>query len=375
MKGPQLAMLVWLANLVLFGGGGLLGYKIYSEITADRASDTRTISEMKSKQKREDWLAKSSAKEAQQQQDFASDKLSMRARPKPPVKPPPPVDPPPPKPDPTDEELKAELQKWLNDKFTLQRILFGPPTLASATVIAKDAGNASLRIHTTMHFATFFKDTKDKSLEKLKALDMTCIEIKEDRLVFKAPSVNSNAKFRNKFFEVELTFPANTFKPITLGGEARALTPPPSGTKIEIPKEIPPDPRVEIEDTRPKASVYDQANDTWTLGTDDYVNINVDELAKYAKVVHDAEGKPLGIQISEEIPEDNVVLGRGGRRGDIIKAINGKPVTSMSDVRRVVRQDYDAGVEEFTVEYERDGLPGRKIFKAPKKKNTGTDGK
>lgn len=371
MKGPQLAMLVWLANLALFGGGGLLGYKVYTEITSDRAGDTRQISEMKSKQKREDWLAKSSTKEAQQQ-DFTSDKLSLRARPKPPVKPPDPPPPPPPKPDPTDDELKAELQKWLSDKFTLLRILYGPPAMASATVIAKDAGNASLRIHTTMHFPTFFKDSKDKSMDKLKAMDITCIEIKEDRLVFKAPSVNSNPKFRTKYFEVELTFAPNTFKPITLGGD-RGPVAPPQGSKIDIPKEAPPDPRVEVEDTRPRISSYDEGTDTWTLGTEDYVNINVDELARYAKVVHDAEGKPLGIQISDEIPEDNVVLGRGGRKGDIIKAINGKPITSMSEVRRVVRTDYNNGVEEFTVDYERDGVPGRKIFRAPKKKaETGT---
>jgi membrane-associated protease RseP (regulator of RpoE activity) len=98
--------------------------------------------------------------------------------------------------------------------------------------------------------------------------------------------------------------------------------------------------------------------------------MNVDDLAKYAKVVHDREGRPLGIQISDDIPDDNAVIARGGRKGDIIKAINGKPVTSMSDVRRIVREDYNAGVEEFTVTYERDGVPGTKIFKAPAKKKT-----
>jgi hypothetical protein len=38
-----------------------------------------------------------------------------------------------------------------------------------------------------------------------------------------------------------------------------------------------------------------------------------------------------------------------------------------------VREDYNAGVQEFTVTFERDGVPGTKIFKAPPKKKTTTD--
>ena len=41
----------------------------------------------------------------------------------------------------------------------------------------------------------------------------------------------------------------------------------------------------------------------------------------------------------------------------------------MSDVRRIVRTEYNNGVQEFVVTYERDGVPGTKIFKVPKKKD------
>jgi membrane-associated protease RseP (regulator of RpoE activity) len=121
-------------------------------------------------------------------------------------------------------------------------------------------------------------------------------------------------------------------------------------------------------DTRPAESSYDEKTDTWTIGTNDFANINVDELAKYAKVVMDKDGKTLGIQITEEIPDNNVVIARGGKKGDIIKAINGKPVRDMSAVRGIVIKERDAGVETFVVDYERGGVPGQKTIKVPKKK-------
>jgi hypothetical protein len=42
----------------------------------------------------------------------------------------------------------------------------------------------------------------------------------------------------------------------------------------------------------------------------------------------------------------------------------------MSDVRRIVRTQYNNGVEEFVVTYERDGVPGTKHFKVPHKKKS-----
>ncbi|MCC6464764.1 MAG: hypothetical protein IT463_05435 [Planctomycetes bacterium] len=365
MKGPQLAALIWLTNLGLLGGGGFLGYHVYSTAKAEQDDTYQRVQAPKPKEQRVSWLATGAQAASAGHQDLLLDKLSPRVRPKkvesgPVVKVPDPL----PVKEPTDDELKAELQKWVNEKFSLLRILSGPPSLASAVAVAKDAGNASVRLTTNMHFPTVYAKAKDANLKKLAGMDITVLEIQPDKVLIKGAAVNP--KYKSKYFEVEMLINAALLKRPSSDSVGR-----PGGTGpkvLETPPGPMPDPTAEVEDPRPRESVYDSETDCWTLGTDDYKNINTDELAKYAKVVHDKDGKPLGIQISEEAPDDNVVLARGGRRGDIIKAINGQPVTSMADVRRIVRTQYNEGKEEFTVDYERDGQPGRKIFRAPRKK-------
>ncbi|MCA8919473.1 MAG: hypothetical protein KDB32_10370, partial [Planctomycetes bacterium] len=206
----------------------------------------------------------------------------------------------------------------------------------------------------------------DPNVQKLAKYDLEVVSIEWDHVLMKGAS--RNPKYKDRRYEVKLSPDPKAFElpDINKLGRTGKI----GDNKIKLPKDPPPDPTVEVEDTRPKESVYDAGTDTWTLGTDDYKNVNVDELARYAKVVHDREGKPLGIQISEDIPDDNSVIARGGRKGDIIKAINGKPVASMSDVRRIVRTEYNSGVQEFVVTYERDGVPGTKRFNVPKKKST-----
>jgi hypothetical protein len=145
-------------------------------------------------------------------------------------------------------------------------------------------------------------------------------------------------------------------------------------TRIPLPKdEIKKEDREaekEPVDTRPTTSTYDQKTDTWELGTEDFARPEViDEMARYARVVQDAQGKAIGIQITDDVPENSVLVRRGGRRGDIIKSINGNPVTSVAQARSIGRKLYvDQGVTDFEVGYGRDGVPGVKRFKLPPKK-------
>lgn len=268
------------------------------------------------------------------------------------------------KPEITDEQLKAELEKWVNSQFTVLRLWTGNESVAKAIVISKEAGNATLILKAGLHFREYAEATDDK-VRKLAAHDLEIIRINWDHVLVKGQA--RNPEYKDRYYEVKLAPDPKIFELPDINsmhktGKIRE-------TKLKLPEENPPDPNVKVVDTRPKESVYDQDSDTWTLGTDDYKNVDVDDMAKYAKVVHDREGKPLGIQITDDIPEDHTVVSRGGRKGDIIKAINGKPVASMSDVRRIVRTDYNNGVQEFVVTFERDGVPGTKIFKVPPKKN------
>jgi membrane-associated protease RseP (regulator of RpoE activity) len=88
----------------------------------------------------------------------------------------------------------------------------------------------------------------------------------------------------------------------------------------------------------------------------------VEDFAKYTRSTEN------GIEILAELPKDSPARKYGAQGGEIIKTINGEAVKSMSDVRRIVRTQYDAGTREFKVGYERDGVPDERTFKAPEKK-------
>jgi hypothetical protein len=264
--------------------------------------------------------------------------------------------------------LKKELEDWVNAQFDLVRLWYGDPEIARATVLSKEAGGAMLIFRAGLSFKEEYAKALDAKVQKLAAYDLSVVKIEYDHVKMRGPS--RRPEFKDRYFEVVLKANKDAF---TLPDPGKMGKPKLSNTNggrmPPIDKPLP-DPNIEPVDTRPKESTYDAKTDTWTIGTDDYKNMNVDDLAKYAKVVHDRNGNPLGIQITDEIPDDNVVVARGGRKGDIIKAINGKPVLSMADVRRIVREDYNAGVTEFRVNYEREGVPYTKTFNAPAKKKT-----
>ncbi|MHC4839837.1 MAG: hypothetical protein ACYTDT_02610, partial [Planctomycetota bacterium] len=180
---------------------------------------------------------------------------------------------------------------------------------------------------------------------------------------------------RAKRFEVKVSIDVSAFKVDLAKYEGEGTSP--SGSpapRVEMPKDPPKDPNVEKVDSRPPTSKLNK-DGSWDIGTEDYVNIDIDALTQELVVVSDKDGKPIGIQISKDAKDESVLLRRGGRRGDVIKTINGKKIVSMSDARRIVRTDYNNGIEKFEVVYERDGIPGRKTFNVPrKKKEVPTDG-
>ena len=369
MKGPQIAVMVWLGNLLLLAGGGALGYTVYSEINDNRTVIDDATKSAKARQKKVDWLASTSAKEAAQQQDFLNDKMSVRERPKPPPIKAIPDGPKVEEKEPDDDALRAEVKKWLEEQFSLLRTLSGSPELASGTMLAKKEGNKWFTVHTGTHFPRDYADLQDPLYEKLRNLDVTCVKIKHSAVVMKAPV--PLPKYKSRYYEVELGVSEELLhSKVESGGfigKQSSGSSKPGANRIAMPEKVP-DPNVTPPDNRPKESSYDARTDTWTIGTNDFANIKPDELAKYAKVVYDNQGKALGIQIADNVPENNIVLSRGGRKGDIIKSINGKPVRSMVDIRTVVGKERKAGVEEFRVEYERDGVPGTKVIRVPIKK-------
>lgn len=370
MKGAQVALWIWLLNAVVLVGGVALGFHIYTTYTEDLGDTFTTTADARFVAKRKNWESKTGDVDISA---YGYREVTPRKRPPPPKPPDPkPETPKPPDPEPTDEQLKAELEREINAKFTLVRIIYSNvPEYSSAMATAADAGNAAIILTVGLNFPKRFAGAQDAKVKALAGKDYNITGIEKDKVLVEGPSIKRPAKR----FTVELKFGANIMaknkppdpnnfgKPGGIGGGAGSgvITPPAEASK----------PVEAVPDTRPKESAYDEKTDSWLIGTDDYMNVNTDDFVQYAKTVVDEKGEPIGIQISEDIPEDNVVVKRGGKKGDIIKSINGVKVTNMADVRRTVREQYNAGTTEFEVLFEREGVPQRKLFKVPQKKKTG----
>ncbi|MCC6572487.1 MAG: hypothetical protein IT462_01735 [Planctomycetes bacterium] len=396
MKGPQAAMLMWVANLAVLAGGGALGFYVFSSSNAE-LDDTFVIPKVKEKAPAAiNWLEDYGRRTETSLNGLSAGRLSPSKRPVKPVEPPvKPPDPPAPK-EPTDDELKAELATWVNSKFKLIRTISGSSQEDSAAFIqVAELGASAPLVYLPAHydpqptkeriqdlppgptyFPTYFDVVSDSKLKQLAQYKMKVVRIESDFVLFNMPSI----KREKKFFDVKLTFGndlLSKFAMPDIGAKStRPSSTPAEPSKLPVPPVDPRKPVVEgpvkpifdPEDPVYGKSKYDAKTDTWDIGYEDFKSLSGDDFVKYAKVVVDNDGQPMGIQITEDVPDDHVVVKRGGQKGDIVKSVNGKAVKSMADVRKIVKTDYDAGVTSFEVVFERNGVPGRKTFKAPKKK-------
>lgn len=374
MKGPQLATLVWLGNLLVLAGGGFIGYRYYTDIQGQQ--DDVFQRSLVSKVDPIEWQTQTNNAGPNLPVNMA---LSLRPRPSAEVKPRP-VDDKVPDPEPSEEELRKEAEAWLNEEFTMQRSWGNP------IVIFSKKADTSVTVYVGTHFKTEFAESNAAPAKALAEYDITLLGVHfdnefnaddpndrpDDHAMFRVPSIRE--KYKDRYFDVPLKMHPDAFKPVDVsklsggtvastGGATGGLTPP---SEREKPRESEDGSSTEIR--LPEKSTYNEKTGEWELGTDDYMNPALPtELAKHAKIVNDKDGNPVGIQVAESMPEDSVVLQRGGRRGDIIKSINGEAVRSMADVRRVVRTQYNAGKDVFVVNYERDGVPGKQTVRVPRK--------
>jgi hypothetical protein len=376
IKGPQLAMLVWLANLVILGGGGYFGYSIWTDMSESRERAWEEASRPVVRQERIDW-AELFATRSSNVSAFAQARLSptpRRVERQPDRTPPPP---PPPPPEPTHEELKAEVQAWADQTFQL-RWVYGP----TAVVELKDTSPPfRFRVAAGMTMRTVQLNNLGMSNDKIKKMaeqGVTFVRVvlniegppSEDHVVLRAPSRNEN--FKDREFEVKIklgpgadrTVTQDSLRRNTRGagttastGAGRAATPRET-VQREPDGDAPPQPqRTE--------STFDESSNTWTLGQQDYMEVDINEMARHARVVYDqTTNRPIGIQITDSLPSGSLLRQRGAQPNDIIKSINGTPVTSSHEAIRIVRTQYNEGVRRFEVVFERAGVEQRMTYNA-----------
>ncbi len=387
MKGPQLALVLWIANIVVVGGGGYLGFKVFTGVGDERKQAHRTVQDYERKNKPiSNWDDSGNDNKSL---TLPNNGFSPYKRPPPPAKPKPPVKPKLPvvvQP-PTEKEQLAATARWVDDNFNIVRLGYASkPSAAFALVTIANTGKLEIMVWPELNFDESWGKHKegkkkgqwkvaDKNRQKLSALKITIKSVEQQALVLEVPNKHTSPKAdKSKRFEIALKL---DFLKLRLGDKYPDFSKYSketsngsggTGTVVDTPEEPPSDPRIEKIPPPLKESI--EKDGVWEINPKDYKGLDVDALTRDLKVVLGADGKPFGIQISENAKDDSLLLKRGGRRGDIIISINGKKVISMSDARRIVRTDYDKGVDSFEVIFERDGESLHKNFNVPRKKNT-----
>ena len=334
MKLSRFALLFWLGNLLVLAAAAAFLWIEHRDNRADSRARASAVAALTSDEPLIDWQRTAT------ENSFSLPAISLSPTARPVEERPEVVVPPPPPVEKTDEHLKSELEAELNRRFALMRLVLSSsedyPDIAMLV-----SGNLRLQWFERMDLKEEYAKAASAELRRL-AIDLKVLEIDEQGVLVNAASFEKP----DKRFDVRITVyrgnQTNNMVSASFQPDGKALKLPP------LPQEPPRsgDPKQWPDELEPK----------------DYEDAAIDDIARHVKATEQ------GLQILPELPEDSALRKHGARGGDIIKAINGEAVKSMSDVRRVVRTQYNAGTKEFVVTYERDGVPGTKIFKAPKKK-------
>lgn len=320
MKPGHFVLCLWMLNLALLAAAGFL----VSAQKSGAEADSATARHAPAAASRIRW----DALPVTQAATLPDATLSMRARPAP-------------RPvetgeivvetQPSDDELRAELHAALNRRYQLQR-----------TVTWVDDGErpgAFLLCGSIKLFVFEGMNLNDlKGAEAAARGDVDVKSIAVDHVLVNAPS----ARKPEKRFDVRLEFgkPA----PVVyrwMGSVEGGIQIAPADDTRPNPIPVQPDQPAPDKEQFTREQAEKLFNDT----------------VAHVRVLED------GLQLTDSVPEDSELVKQGARRGDILKAINGQAVRSMGDVRRIVRTGLDAGVQEFKVDYERDGMPQSKTIK------------
>ncbi|MCA8911781.1 MAG: hypothetical protein KDB82_08750 [Planctomycetes bacterium] len=337
MKPARFVNLLWIGNAVLLAGAAALVWHAFNDAAGDRESHLAVAAGITTDKPHIQW------RDDKDQPGFedGSVLLSPLERPKPP-QPKPPVEVEQPKPPKTDAELKAELERELNVKFKVMRLMLcNSPEYPDVAMLV--SGSTRLQWFEGINLKTEYAKAHSLELRKF-ALDIKVLKIDEHGVLLNAPS----SEKPDKRFDVLL--PVQT-EPSTMSVNAGF---PDQGGALRIRDADPKRTEEALKDGDQVMRVMVKPLDE--VDKNDYSDEAINELAKYAKA-----GK-YGLEVLPSLPADSPARKYGARGGEIIKRVNGQDVKTMSDVRRVVRKGYDAGTREFKVEYERDGKPGERTF-------------
>ena len=340
MKRPQVVLAISALNFVILG---------LAALAINAAAQAPELPQPQIQAARKNWQSAAHSSQLPHWEDVA---LSPTKRT---VKEEPIIEEPQPDVEPTDAELRAELEARFASEVKLLRIIYaeGRPEMCFAKVRV-----GSREVVLAPHSA--FYATVAETLVKMPPAWLADVHVKDIRA--NGVTINAPSRKPEKRFEITLTIKESSL--ISVGPHREVE---PGRDSVPLPgNDRSPEPRNENLPAE-KTKTTQDADGGYRLGTEDTQSKEaLEAAASCLRVVVDERGEPIGMQIPEDVKDDNLLLRCGGRRGDIIKSVNGKPVKTLADARRTVREEYDAGKREFEIGFERDGAPQRQIIRAPK---------
>ncbi|MCK6438797.1 MAG: hypothetical protein L6Q71_01190 [Planctomycetes bacterium] len=188
----------------------------------------------------------------------------------------------------------------------------------------------------------------------------------------------------NGRYEITLEVPYEDYKDAfigvkkTIGGSSPSRLTGPDKKIDDASKQIPP------VDAAADESPWDMSEENRTtkvvgdnvqLGWEDMNAGVLEAMTSYVSRQTDMEGNDVGLKFNDSLPSDSLAYRAGARGGDILKSVNGTPVTTIEAAKNLVMNLRNEGVTEFTVVFERNGAERTKFFKLPPKKQPADSGK
>lgn len=251
--------------------------------------------------------------------------------------------------EPTEEELRARVTERIRSTYKLELVAYssikGKPSMAFVT-----AAGERLQLFEGTNLNTSYGNKYDQRPESPAVVDdIVVTSIYPERIILRAHSIVRPALVVD--VSLELPPAVELIEHRWFSGRSEG-----AGLLNAEPERVLPE--------WPSESHYDKKNDIWQIGRTDFEALPA-ALARYARVVMANDGNATGVQVSSDLPADSPIRKLGGRPGDLLKAVNGISVRGMSDLRRVIRREYEAGKRKFVLEIERDGVIRRQTFRTP----------
>lgn len=296
MKRLPVSVSIWVGNAALLVVAGVALWHTHTSALVDRRARDATVAAAKTGEARIVWPTRTEPHEPALP-DIRLSPIEREREPAPVIETPPVVIP-----EKTAAQRKAELEAHLGRLFRVMRLMLACDSdLMSYAMIA--AGGRSLLWHEGMSLQAAYAKARSPQLQAF-AMDVKVLRVDGTGVLVDAAGIERP----DERFEIHLRLQGTSTR-----SRARA----PKEDDAYRPQPHPPEHDDEVEITQ---------------------------------VLKRVDG---GLEVTSDPPSGSFLEECGVRAGDVIVAVNARKITTIGELRRTIRIDYDAGISDFVVTFMR----------------------